>query len=171
MRRAAFAMLLVVTALPDVAAAVDYPTRKPGLWELTMTMTSGRTMTTSQCTDESTDKDMITSAGPSMQQSCKRSELQKTASGYVSDSTCTFNNMTMVSHTEVSGDFNSAYTVKVTSHNSGGAPTMPADTNMTMAAKWLGPCKADQKPGDMIMPGGMKMNIKDLQSMRNQLPK
>ena len=33
---------------------------------------------------------------------------------------------------------------------------------MTIEAKWLGPCKADQKPGDMIMGSGMKMNINDL---------
>jgi hypothetical protein len=34
---------------------------------------------------------------------------------------------------------------------------------MTMSAKWLGPCAADQRPGDMIMPNGMKINILDLQ--------
>jgi hypothetical protein len=34
--------------------------------------------------------------------------------------------------------------------------------NMTIAAKWLGACHADQKPGDMIMPGGIKMNLRDL---------
>ena len=59
---------------------------------------------------------------------------------------------------------------------------MPADTNMTMAAKWAGPCKADQTPGDMIIgersdavlqtatPGGMKMNVKDMQKMRGMVP-
>jgi hypothetical protein len=33
---------------------------------------------------------------------------------------------------------------------------------MTMAAKWLGPCTADQKPGDMIMGNGTKINILDM---------
>ncbi len=28
-----------------------------------------------------------------------------------------------------------------------------------MDAKWLGPCAADQKPGDMMMGNGMKVNI------------
>jgi hypothetical protein len=32
-----------------------------------------------------------------------------------------------------------------------------------MAAKWIGPCAADQKPGDMIMANGMKINILDAQ--------
>jgi hypothetical protein len=33
---------------------------------------------------------------------------------------------------------------------------------MTIEAKWLGACKPGQKPGDIMMPGGMKMNIKDM---------
>ena len=33
---------------------------------------------------------------------------------------------------------------------------------MTVAAKWLGPCEADQKPGDLILPNGMKMNLRDM---------
>ena len=162
---AAFAFLIV----PAVASAVDYPTRKAGLWELTMTMTSGRTMAMSQCTDPSIDKDMIANANPSMQQACTRSELQKIATGYASDSTCKFGAMTTVSHSEISGDFNSAYTVTVTGHNTGGPAGVPADTNMTMAAKWIGPCKADQTPGDMVMPGGMKINVKEMQKMRSMM--
>jgi hypothetical protein len=38
---------------------------------------------------------------------------------------------------------------------------MPPETNMTVESKWLGACKADQKPGDIIMANGMKMNIND----------
>ncbi len=161
------ALLFVVT--PTIASAVDYPTRKAGLWEMTMTMATGRTMTMTQCTDPSVDKDMITNANPSAQEVCTRSELQKTAAGYASDASCKFGAMSMTSHTEVSGDFNSAYTVNVKSHNSGAPAGMPADNNMTIAATWLGPCKADQTPGDIVMPGGMKMNVKDMQKMRSML--
>jgi hypothetical protein len=32
---------------------------------------------------------------------------------------------------------------------------------MTIDAKWLGPCAADQKPGDTII-NGMKMNVRDM---------
>ena len=34
---------------------------------------------------------------------------------------------------------------------------------MTMEAKWLGPCAADQKPGDMIMSNGRTINILEMQ--------
>ena len=35
-----------------------------------------------------------------------------------------------------------------------------SQSNMTLDARWLGACKAGQKPGDVIMPnmGGMNMN-------------
>ena len=40
---------------------------------------------------------------------------------------------------------------------------MPAGKmTMTIAATWLGPCAADQKPGDMIMGNGTKVNIPDM---------
>ncbi len=42
---------------------------------------------------------------------------------------------------------------------------------MTIEAKWLGACKSDQKPGDIIMPGGMKMNVKDMEKLKALLPK
>ena len=40
-------------------------------------------------------------------------------------------------------------------------PGMPADgsSQMTITAKWLGPCAAGQKPGDVIMANGMTMNV------------
>jgi len=52
--------------------------------------------------------------------------------------------------------------VKVNSKREGGPPGIPAETTMTIEAKWLGACKADQKPGDMIMGNGMKMNINEM---------
>ena len=33
---------------------------------------------------------------------------------------------------------------------------------ITTTAKWLGPCLAGQKPGDVVMPSGQTMNLNDL---------
>ena len=46
-----------------------------------------------------------------------------------------------------------------------------AISTTTIEAKWLGACKADQKPGDIMMPGGMKMNIKDMEKLKALIPK
>ena len=41
---------------------------------------------------------------------------------------------------------------------------------MTLEAKWLGACTADQKPGDIVMPGGFRMNIKDMEKLKGLMP-
>jgi hypothetical protein len=99
------------------AAAVELPVRKAGLWE--MKVLSGGSvpeMTMQQCTDETTDKDMSTAMSPIAKDICSKQDIQKTATGYVTDSVCGVAGMTIKSKAEINGDFNSAYTVKSTSH-------------------------------------------------------
>ena len=154
------------------ASAVDLPIRKAGLWEMKMVRTGGPMpeITMQHCTDETTDKEMSAAASPMAKEVCSKQDIQKTATGYVSDSVCSVAGMSMKSHAEIVGDFNSAYTVKSTSHAEGGAAGS-RDTTMTIEAKWLGACKSDQKAGDIIMPGGMKMNVKDMEKLKGLLPK
>ena len=102
---------------------------------------------------------------------CSKQDIQKTATGYVSDSVCKVGAMSITSHSDINGDFNSGYTVKSTSHNEGGPANVPRDSTTTVEAKWLGACKADQKPGDIVMPGGMKMNVKDMEKLKALMPK
>jgi hypothetical protein len=165
----AAALLLCVAP----ALAVEMPTRKAGLWEMKMvrTGTPMPEMTMQHCTDQTTDKEMSTTFSPMSKEICSKNDIQKTATGYVTDSVCTANGMSMTSHSETSGDFNSAYTVKVTSHSQGGPSGSQRDSTMTLEAKWLGACKADQKPGDIVMPGGFKMNVKDMEKLKAMTPK
>ncbi|CCE02348.1 DUF3617 family protein [Bradyrhizobium sp. STM 3809] len=163
----------ILGGVASAAFALDLPVRKAGLWELKMIRSGGQMpeMTMQHCTDETTDKDMNNMASPMAQQVCSKQDIQKTATGYVSDSVCSFGGMSTTSHAEITGDFNSAYTVKTTSKIQGGAAGAAAkDTAMTIEAKWLGACKADQKPGDIVMPGGMKMNVKDMAKLKNLIP-
>ncbi len=154
------------------AAALDMPARKPGLWQISMSV-DGRTMpgqASKHCIDAATDKQM-SAMGSSMQQDmCPKQDIRRAGDTIIIDSTCKIGAMTTTSHAVVSGDFNSAYTMQVDSKSEGGPaiPGMPAGGNskMTIAAKWMGPCEAGQKPGDIIMSNGMKMNISDMQSMQ-----
>ena len=151
---------------------MELPVRKAGLWEMKVLRTGAPSpdMTMQQCTDETTDKDMSTAMSPMGKDMCSKQDIQKTATGYVTDSVCGVAGMTIKSHAEITGDFNSAYTVKSTSHSEGG-PAAPRDNTTTIEAKWLGACKSDQKAGDIVMPGGMKMNIKDMEKLKALIPK
>jgi len=172
MRSLALVTLALICAQP--AAALDLPARKPGLWEIKMAF-EGRnlpTQSSEHCIDAETDKLMNSIGGNMQKEACSKQDVTKTGGTIVVDSVCKFGSITTTSHGVVTGDFDSAYTVKVTSKREGGQaiPGMPADgtSNMTIEAKWLGACKADQKPGDMIM-AGRKINIRDLQNLQNMM--
>ncbi len=169
--------LLAILALAFAAtpaAAQDMPARKAGLWEMKMTFEGRNTppQAMQHCIDATTDKAMQDMSGGMQSQNCSKRETKKVGDTIVFDSVCNFGTGTTTSHGVVAGDFNSAYTVKINSKREGGPaiPNMPAETNMTVEAKWAGPCKADQKPGDIIMANGMKMNVSDMQKGAPRMP-
>ena len=163
--------MLVLLPAAD-ALALELPVRKAGLWEMKMLRTGGAIpdVTMQHCTDASTDKQMSTSFSPG-KETCAKQDIQKTATGYVTDSVCSVAGVSVTSHAEIVGDFNSAYTVSTTSHSDKGPSGKPLDTTTKIEAKWLGACKPDQKPGDIVMPGGFKMNVKDVGKLKDLLPK
>ncbi|WP_314946529.1 DUF3617 domain-containing protein [Bradyrhizobium cosmicum] len=165
---------LCIALSAGAASADDLPVRKAGLWEMKLVTTGSPVpeMTMQHCTDESVDKEMSNNVSPMAKQICAKQEIKKTATGYVSDSECSVAGVNTTSHAEITGDFNSAYTVKTSSHAQGGvAGAAGRDTTMTLQAKWLGACKADQKPGDIVMPGGFKMSVRDMDKLKALLPK
>ena len=145
---------VLICAAP--AAALDLPERKAGLWELKMTFEGGNmpAQTAEHCIDAETDKLMSATGGSMVQDMCSKPDVKKTGDTFVVNSTCKIGPYASSSQAVINGDFNSAYTVKVVSKQEGPAiPGMPAERTMTIDAKWMGACKADQKPGDMIMAG------------------
>jgi uncharacterized protein DUF3617 len=154
------------------ACADELPIRKAGLWEMKLVGNGSSSETTiQQCTDEASDKQLITTFSPMSKDICSKKDIQKTATGYVSDSACGAAGVSITSHAEITGDFNSAYTIKSKSHTQGGPAAIQGDHETMVEAKWVGACKPDQKPGDVIMPGGLKMNVHDLDKLKSLLPK
>jgi hypothetical protein len=162
------------TAFSTVLAdPIDMPNRKPGLWEIKMVSADARMppQTILQCTDANTDADMRTTFSPMVKDMCSQQDMKKTATGYSIDATCNFRGIASTSHTDISGDFNSAYTVKVSTSQSGAPANAPHAHEMTMNATWMGPCKGGQRAGDIVMPGGIKINVSDMKAMRTMMPK
>ena len=163
-------LIIVAAALVAAAPALafDMPTRKAGLWELKMQF-EGRNLPATvmkHCVDAATDKLMNANFGGANEQNCSKQDMKKSGATIVIDSVCKFGDATTTSHAVVTGSFDSAYTMKVASTRAGGPP-MPgvapgAETHMTIEAKWLGACAAGQRPGDVIMSNGMKMNVLDM---------
>ena len=157
------------------ASAADYPPRKPGLWEMTLqTESSGSAKapvahTTQQCIDAASDKAMREMGMGMGKEMCSKQEMRAEGSTFVVDSVCTISfgsgASTATTHGVISGDFSSAY--KMVMSSSYNPPMMGRKEGTAIVeAKWVGPCKAGQKPGDMVMPGGQTMNM--LEMMKNQ---
>jgi Protein of unknown function (DUF3617) len=161
MGRIGAACLLVLTgALP--APAAELPSRKPGLWEIRMTIENrGVGQPIQQCIDASTDQMLQSNAGPFSAEVCPKRDIQRSDDKMTIDSTCTIEGKTATVRAVIIGSFDNAYSMTVTSQ---GAAVPAGAANMTIVAKWLGPCAKDQKPGDVIMPGGSKINIPEMRS-------
>ena len=165
MHRLFAALPLLLCAAP--AKALDLPPRKAGLWEMKMSMEGGAMPASvmQHCVDAATDRQMQQMGANMRAENCLRQDVRRSGSTITIDSVCRLGDVTTTSQGTVTGSFESGYTMKMTSKREGGPPVpgMPAETRMTIEAKWTGACKSDQKPGDVIMPNGMKMNVGDLQ--------
>ncbi len=163
MRKTALA-LIPLLSLPTLAAAAELqlPERKAGQWEIVMESDSGPGMTATFCLDAETDKQMM-AAGMSMSEGmCSSMNTTQDGSSIVIEATCTMGPMKTTSRTVMTGDFQSAYEATTTSVIEGAPQGMPANSTMTQHATWTGECQNGLLPGDMVMPGGMKMNVRDL---------
>ena len=68
----------------------------------------------------------------------------------------------MTSHSETKFDGDTAY--RTEGHMKYEPAVMgQSEMAMTSSGRWVGECPAGQKPGDMVMPNGSTMNIKDMQ--------
>ncbi len=157
-------MLLAATAAMASfhANALDYPTRKAGLWQITTNGTSGTTKNPEQvmhqCVDEASDK-ALQELGSGMMggMKCEKNESKKDGGKYIGHSICQMGPSKLETKSVMSGDFTKEYTMTADSTFN---PPMAGvgTTKSTMVAKWVGACKADQKPGDVIV-NGQKMNL------------
>jgi hypothetical protein len=153
-------LLVALLGLPALAA--EKPPRKPGLWEI---LSPNSSAAFRQCIDATTDQLLQARGGANIgpggiSPQCAKRDVQKSGDTLTIDATCTTAGRTTTSHAVVIGSFDSTYTMTVTTQGDGVAR---GTHTVTITAKWLGPCAADQRPGDMIMPNGMTVNILEIQ--------
>lgn len=155
-------------AFATSATAEEFPTRRPGLWEVTINHdAAGAAQTMQQCTDAETDKLMNAFGGDISADLCTRQNVRKVGATIVVNATCQIGPVKSSSESVISGDFNSSYSVKVTSKLEGlpAAAAAAAGGTTTIQARWISACKPDQKPGDIVMGNGKTLNIRDLRKM------
>jgi hypothetical protein len=139
------------------AAADDLPKRKTGLWEINMHMEGMPNMgPMQQCIDQNTDNLMLQQTRKT---DCRVLEVKKSGNKVSIHSVCQMQGSTATSDGVFEGSFDSSYQGRMKTRFN--PPWQGrSESNMTHAARWIGPCKPGQKPGDVIMPniGGVNIN-------------
>lgn len=151
-------LLLGVSAKAD-----DFPPRKPGLWQIDMAMPGGPMppQQLKMCIDTATDAAMYKMGMNASEGMCSKPNIVRNGSTLTIDSSCKMGETKATTHAVTKFTGETAYHTDV---NTKLDPPMAghAEQTMTQDAKWAGPCPADMVPGDVTMPNGMKMNVKDM---------
>lgn len=146
---------------PTVAAPTSMPARTPGLWEQKVS-SRGMTQVSRICLDKAVEQRFTVWGQHAGQGACSRTRITpRVGGGWEFASSCnTGDTGRTETRGEVTGDFAKAYKVSAQSTIAGArAPQMNGTHAMTLEASWQGPCPAGMRPGDMLLPGGLKINM------------
>lgn len=173
MKLTATSLAILTCFISTQATAADAPKRKSGLWEITMQMEGMPAGMPGQgpmqmCIDQNSDNMMQERHAEKMD--CPVMDVKQGSGKVTVHSVCKVDAKTTATTDAVMmGDFNKSYhsdmMVKYNPPKDG-----MSSMKITHDARWLGPCKAGQKPGDVIMPGMPAMNpgqMQDMQKMMN----
>ncbi len=147
---------------PALAAAEPMPTRKEGLWEVTVrgeTESVLRKQTVQQCTSKEAEPVMLLSVVPG-QEHCHDVKVRRAQRGsYKIQTVCYVHDNRVDATVELSGDlkahYSGAFEVKY-------AKRVRFEPGRTLfEGRWLGACRPGQRPGDMLLPNGATVNVVD----------
>jgi hypothetical protein len=155
--------LAAVLCLPAAGPAAAHPKRKPGLWEVRSAGVEAFGMPATRfCVGERTDSavsHLDRSSGS--RGSCSLGEFVRSGDAWVAESVCREGRSTVTSRAVASGDFETEYRIDtLVVHAATGSATRREDRE-AVVARFLGPCGADQRPGDLVVPGMGTLNMND----------
>ena len=134
---------------------------REGLWRTTISSEAMPTMSARMCMDE-TMSALDTSAADEVGD-CAQT-ITRTADGFNFRSRCESGESTVTETTgSLTGDFQTAYRMEATTTTTGSSMA-DGTISMVTEATYEGPCPDDWRPGDMEIPGGMRVNILDAQA-------
>lgn len=140
----ALLMLGVVTS----ASAVELPTQKPGLWQMTVkgSQMPGGARTYKICQDAASLAKARASAELHLKHDCtSTSSVRKVGDTWISDADCKMSGMHIVSHSVTTMHGDDLYHAEITSTMD--SPKGKKTSKTTVDNKWLGACKPGQKVG------------------------
>ncbi len=146
-------------------AAAKLPERKAGLWELKTVMDEGngpRDQTMKLCIDQTMEKNTVLASIADHKANCASYDIKAANGATVVDSTCMYNGRQVISTTNMSGDFKSAFDIKIESSTSDPeqkTQTVVIKRTITQEGKFVADSCGDLKPGEAQAPDGTKILV------------
>ena len=154
-------LALAAASFAGAAQAAEMPKRKPGLWAIDTRIEGMPAMgAMQQCIDQNTD-DLMQQQANREKQNCSVIDIKPQGKRLSVHSVCRLQGSTATTDAVFVGAFDSAYRGDMHTRFS---PPMhgTSESRISLEARWVGPCKPGQKPGDVIMPNGSAMNLKEM---------
>ena len=163
------ALALVLSAAAAVAGAQDFPKLKSGLWEMTTATArtgDGAPRLTTMCLDDSVQQEMYKMSTGMMSGMCSKHDIKVTAGKVTTSANCDLGITRMQSQSVMTLAGNTAY------HTEAHATFDPPmngmkESNTLIDGKHVGACKPGQQPGDMTLPGGQTINIRQMMGRKS----
>jgi len=160
--KAAFGLaLFAATAL---AATQDFPKLKAGLWEVTTANARAEGQAprvTSICLDDSVQQDMYRMSTGMMAGMCSKHDVNVSGSRVTMSAVCDVGGTKMRSQSVMTLTGDTAY--RTETHATFDPPMMgTAESTTVIQGRHVGACNPGQQPGDMTLPGGRTINLRQL---------
>jgi len=149
----------VIAAVASPSGAAEWLHRKPGLWTTSVQVDNVKmTMPdTKMCIDAATDAKLMDIGMKSKIGKCDPPVIGGIGSVRTADSVCHMNGGVQKTHMVITYKGDSFYHIDVNADVDMGQGG-PHHVHTTQDARWLGPCPAGMRGGDMEI-NGMKMNV------------
>jgi len=167
--------LALLGAAASAAAADEFPKLRPGLWEMTTTSTRAQAQpaqaaqparTTLLCLDASVQQEMYRMSMGMMAGMCSRHDFKYAAGKVTTEATCDMGGTKMESKAVMTLQGDTAY--RTEAHATFDPPMMGSrESTSIIEGRHVGPCKPGQKPGDMTLPTGQTLNIRQMMNGKN----
>lgn len=146
------------------ADSVRLPERKAGLWELSTTMDEGlgpKDQTMKLCIDADMERSTVSASAEEHGKQCSKYDIKREGERTIVDMSCQFASRHVASRTEMSGDFQSAFEVKIESTTSGeqNQQTVSVKRTITQKGKYLGESCGDLIGGEAMGADGSRILV------------
>jgi hypothetical protein len=147
--------------LSQGASTAELPKHKPGLWEIKTDSANQASLGVPLrfCVGEEADT-ILNWTRSHPRQECGDVNVETEKNRLSLHIECRFKEVTVATDGFFEGAFDSAYKGRI--NYTVESPQGRRELSITQEARWLGPCEAGQKPGDIIMPNKERLNADEI---------